>query len=88
MRLHHRHFILNYILLDWFVRFLRSLRQGNTKVLHLLKPDSQLLEKPKYMRLTFYHYNFSKPEEKMKGFWWARKPLEQFTMNIAFTDTE
>jgi hypothetical protein len=72
----------------WFARFLRALRQGNTKVLSLLEKDSQLSEKPRYMRLTFYYYNFSEPQEKSKGFWWVREPLEKFTLNIAFTDTD
>ena len=72
----------------WFARFLRALRQGNTIVQSLLKQDSQLSEKPKYMRLTFYYYNFSDPQEKRKGFWWVREPLEKFTLNIAFTVAE
>ena len=72
----------------WFARFLRALRQGNTKVQSLLEQDSQLSEKPKYMRLTFYYYNFSDPQEKRKGFWWVREPLEKFTLNIAFTVAE
>jgi len=40
------------------------------------------------MRLTFYYYNFSDPQEKRKGFWWVREPLEKFTLNIAFADTD
>jgi len=72
----------------WFARFLRALRQGNTKVLSLLDQGSQLSEKPKYMRLTFYYYNFSEPQQKRKGFWWEREPLENFTLNIVFTDAE
>jgi len=70
----------------WFARFLRALRQGNKKVLDLLRQGSQLSEKPKYMRLTFYYYNFSEPQKKRKGFWWVREPLENFTMHIVFTD--
>jgi len=62
----------------WFARFLRALRQGNTKVQSLLEQDSQL----------FYYYNFSDPQEKRKGFWWVREPLEKFTLNIAFTVAE
>ena len=72
----------------WFARFLRALRQGNTKVLSLLEQNSQLSEKPKYMRLTFYYYKFSEPHKKKKGFWWEREPLENFTLNIVFTDPE
>ena len=72
----------------WFARFLRALRQGNKKVLPLLRHDRQLSEKPKYMRLTFYYYNFSKPQNNNKEFWWVREPLDNFTMNIVFTDTE
>ena len=72
----------------WFARFLRALREGNKKVLELLGQDSQLSNKPKYMRLTFYYYNFSEPQQKRKGFWWKREPLENFTMNIVFTDPE
>jgi hypothetical protein len=72
----------------WFARFLRALRQGNKKVLGLLGQGSQLSEKPKYMRLTFYYYNFSEPQQKKKGFWWEREPLENFTLNIVFTDPE
>ena len=72
----------------WFARFLRALRQGNKKVLGLLGQDSQLSEKPKYMRLTFYYYKFSEPHKKKKGFWWEREPLENFTLNIVFTDPE
>jgi len=72
----------------WFARFLRALRQGNKKVLDLLGQGSQLSEKPKYMRLTFYYYNFSEPQKKRKGFWWVREPLENFTMHIVFTDAE
>ncbi|GIS72811.1 MAG: hypothetical protein CM1200mP10_23880 [Candidatus Neomarinimicrobiota bacterium] len=48
----------------WFARFLRALRQGNNKVLALLGQERQLSEKPKYMRLTFYYYNFSEPQKK------------------------
>jgi hypothetical protein len=40
------------------------------------------------MRLTFYYYNFSEPQQKKKGFWWEREPLENFTLNIVFTDPE
>jgi len=72
----------------WFARFLRALRQGNKKVLGLLGQGNQLSEKPKYMRLTFYYYNFSEPQQKKKGFWWEREPLENFTLNIVFTDPE
>jgi len=72
----------------WFARFLRALRQGNKKVLGLLGQGSQLSEKPKYMRLTFYYYNFSEPQKKRNEFWWVREPLENFTMNIVFTDAE
>jgi predicted DCC family thiol-disulfide oxidoreductase YuxK len=72
----------------WFARFLRALRQGNNKVLDLLGQGSQLSEKPKYMRLTFYYYNFSEPQKKRKGFWWVREQLENITMHIVFTDSE
>jgi len=72
----------------WFARFLRALRQGNKKVLALLGQGSQLSKKPKYMRLTLYYYNFSKPQKNRKEFWWVREPLENFTMNIVFTDAE
>jgi len=40
------------------------------------------------MRLKFYYYNFSKPQNNKKEFWWVREPLDNFTMNIVFTDTE
>ena len=70
----------------WFVRFLRALRQGNKKVLDLLAQGTQLSEKPKYMRLKLYYYNFSEGQDKKKGFWWVREPLENFTLNIVFTD--
>ena len=72
----------------WFARFLRALRNGNKKVLALLGQERQLSEKPKYMRLTFYYYNFSKPQNNKKELWWVREPLDNFTMNIVFTDTE
>jgi len=72
----------------WFARFLRALRQGNKKVLALLRQDRKFPEKPKYMRLTFYYYNFSKPQNNKKELWWVREPLDNFTMNIVFTDAE
>ena len=72
----------------WFARFLRALRQGNKKVLALLRQERKFPEKPKYMRLTFYYYNFSKPQNNKKEFWWVREPLDNFTMNIVFTDAE
>ena len=72
----------------WFARFLRALRQGNKKVLALLRHDRQLSEKQKYMRLTFYYYNFSKPQNNNKEFWWVREPLDNFTMHILFNDAQ
>jgi hypothetical protein len=36
------------------------------------------------MRITFYYYNFSSPEEQKDGYWWSRKPLEQFSLDLSF----
>jgi len=53
-------------------------------VLGLLADNSNLAEKPKNMRITFYYYNFSSPEEQKDGYWWSRKPLEQFSLDLSF----
>ena len=68
----------------WFAKFLRALRQGNSNVLGLLADNSNLVEKPKNMRITFFYYNFSSPEEQKDGYWWSRKPLEQFSLDLSF----
>ena len=70
----------------WFARFLRALRQGNPNVLGLLADNSNFQEKPKNMRVTFYYYNFSSPEVQKDGYWWVRKPLEQFSLDLSFAD--
>ena len=66
----------------WFARFLRALHQGNSYVLGLLDDNKNIQQNPKNIRITLYHYNFSSPIQKKNGYWWAKEPLEQFSLDI------
>jgi len=68
----------------WFARFLCALHQGNPNVLDLLAYNSNFQEKPKNIRVTFYYYNFSSPEKHKEGYWWTRKLLKQFSLDLSF----
>jgi hypothetical protein len=57
----------------WFMCLLEHLLKGTPEVVSLLKTDPFKGSPPKYIRATYYKYNFTTREEKKQtGHWWKR----------------
>lgn len=66
----------------WFGMFLRGLRKGNPDILSLLYDTAIEINNPNWLRLELYYYNFSNPDEKEKNYWWHRKKIKEFSLDI------
>lgn len=63
----------------WFVRLLSKLLHGDRAVRKLLRTDPFSDHPPEYVRVRFYHYEFSDNAEKRQtGRWWTRRLLGEY----------
>jgi lipase maturation factor 1 len=62
---------------DWLQSLASHLRAGTPEVLALLGPNPFPRAPPRFIRLRFYEYRFSTPEERRRtGAWWVRERVE------------
>ena len=67
----------------WLDRLTRQILAGEPSVLRLLGP-SPLVNPPRYVRLAYYDYRFTTPEQRAEtGGWWRRTFMAYLTEPIA-----
>ena len=67
----------------WFGMFLRGLKNGNSDILSLLSEPTNKINNPNWLRVELYHYNFSNPKDKARGYWWGREKIKEISFDIS-----
>ena len=71
----------------WLAPLLRSLLEGEPAVLGLLDAPEWKSEAPRYVRLRYYQYRFTTPEERRAtGDWWRRESIGGLTERLSLED--
>lgn len=71
----------------WFVNFCHRLLQGSPEVLALLEKNPFPNHPPRYLRATFYDYQFTSfGERHATGAWWKREQIGDYLPPISLSD--
>jgi hypothetical protein len=69
---------------DWFIRFVQKILEGDVQTLKLLKSYPFKDRPPKYLRASFYLYQFTNAEEFSKtGNYWKRTFIDYYLPPIS-----
>ncbi len=73
---------------QWYAQFLERLLEGSEPVLALLAGNPFPDAPPRFVRSTFYLYEFSSPEERREGIWWRRGDPQPFFPTVTLENGE